>query len=87
MEVTVRKPTAEEAEQMKTNSTWECEPSEFDWSYSQSEHCLLSEGRVEVDYDGKTVSFGAGDYVVFPKGLKCVWKVMEKVRKNYYFGD
>jgi len=28
-----------------------------------------------VTYSGESVSFGAGDYVVFPKGLSCVWKV------------
>ena len=64
---------------------WSCEVSEFDWEYDQQESCLLLEGEVEVSSDIETVSFGAGDFVVFPKGLKCRWKVIKPVRKHYTF--
>jgi len=64
---------------------WSCEVSEFDWEYDQRESCLLLEGEVEVSSDIETVSFGAGDFVVFPKGLKCRWKVIKPVRKHYTF--
>ena len=64
---------------------WSCEVSEFDWEYDQQESCLLLEGEVEVSSDIETVSFGAGDFVVFPKGLKCRWKVIQPVRKHYSF--
>ena len=64
---------------------WECEVSEFDWEYDQQESCLLLEGEVEVKSDIETVKFGCGDFVVFPKGLTCKWKVIRPVRKHYSF--
>ena len=64
---------------------WECEVSEFDWEYDQRESCLLLEGEVEVKSDFETVKFGGGDFVVFPKGLKCKWRVIKPVRKHYSF--
>jgi uncharacterized cupin superfamily protein len=64
---------------------WECEVSEFDWEYDQRESCLLLEGEVEIESDFETVKFGGGDFVVFPKGLKCKWKVIRPVRKHYSF--
>ena len=64
---------------------WSCEVSEFDWEYDQQESCLLLEGGVEVSSDIETVSFGAGDFVVFPRGLKCRWKIIKPVRKHYTF--
>ena len=64
---------------------WSCEISEFDWEYDQQESCLLLEGEVEVSTSLETVKFSAGDFVVFPKGLKCKWKVIMPVRKHYSF--
>ena len=79
MEVIVRKPTVQEVTEMKSKPIWTCEVSEFDWYYDSEETCLIIEGEVVVKYGGKSVSFAAGDYVVFPKGLPCVWQV-----KKYY---
>ena len=64
---------------------WSCEVSEFDWEYSDKESCLLLDGEVEVNSKFETVRFSAGDFVVFPKGLKCYWKVVSPVRKHYTF--
>ena len=64
---------------------WTCGVSEFDWEYEQKESCLLLEGDVEVETDFETVNFSAGDFVVFPRGLKCRWKVIKPVRKHYTF--
>ena len=64
---------------------WTCEVSEFDWEYGAEESCLLLEGEVEVSSEFESVRFSAGDYVVFPKGLKCRWKVTRPVRKHYSF--
>ena len=64
---------------------WTCGISEFDWEYDQQESCLLLEGNVEVSSDIETVKFGSGDFVVFPRGLKCRWKVTSPVRKHYSF--
>jgi uncharacterized protein len=35
--------------------------------------------------DGKTVEFGKGDFVTFPKGLSCVWDIKAPVKKHYNF--
>jgi len=83
--ITVKKPTEAEKTEMKTQPVWECGVSEFDWYYDSEETCLLTQGEVTVSYDGGSVSFGAGDYVVFPKGLSCVWKVTKPVKKHYVF--
>ena len=64
---------------------WTCEVSEFDWEYDQQESCLILDGEVEVKSDFETVLFSAGDFVVFPKGLKCCWKVTSPLRKHYTF--
>jgi uncharacterized cupin superfamily protein len=85
MTVTVRKPSEQEKATMGQWPVWGCGVSEFDWFYDSEEHCLLIEGDVTVTWDGGSVSFGAGDYVVFPKGLSCVWHVKKAVRKHYRF--
>ena len=85
MDILVKKPTEQEANEMKSNPIWTCEVSEFDWHYDTSETCLILEGDVTVTYGSKSVSFSAGDYVVFPKGLSCVWQVKQPVKKHYIF--
>ena len=72
---------------MSSWPTWEKEPSEFPWHYDEQEKCLILEGEVTVETADETVSFSAGDYVIFPKGLDCTWKVKSAVRKHYQFGD
>lgn len=87
MKIEVRKPTEEEKQEMESCSIWEKEASEFPWQYDEKETCLLIKGKVEVTIeDGEKVKFGAGDYVVFPKGLKCKWKITKPVKKYYKFG-
>jgi len=85
MEILVRKPTEKEVEVMKSKPVWSCDISEFDWFYDSSETCLIIEGEVTVKYGSKSISFTAGDYVVFPKGLSCIWQVKKPVRKYYEF--
>ena len=85
MEIIVRKPIEKEVEEMKSNPVWKCAVSEFDWHYDSEETCLINEGDVTVRYGSKSVSFTAGDYVVFPKGLSCVWDVKKPVSKHYIF--
>lgn len=87
-DVIIRKPSAAEVNVCKEWPIWSCQASQFDWEYSQVEKCLILEGKVTVTDrpdTGHSVSFGAGDYVVFPNGLKCVWKVEKAVRKHYEF--
>ncbi len=86
MDIIVKKPTPEEKAAMESCPIWEKEPSEFPWHYDQQETCLVIEGRVTVDAGDDSVTFEAGDYVVFPQGLDCVWKVEQGIRKHYKFG-
>lgn len=66
---------------------WSCGVSQFPWTYDDTETCLLLEGEVTVTPEGGApVSFGAGDLVVFAKGLSCQWSVTTPVRKHYRFG-
>ena len=87
-DIVVRKPTAAEASRCKSWPTWGCEASQFDWDYDEKETCLILEGQVTVcDRPGQnSITFGPGDFVVFPQGLSCVWKVTQPVRKHYNFG-
>jgi len=85
MDITIRKPTDMEIAAMKTKPVWTCGVSEFDWSYDAEETCLIIEGDVTVKYGSKSVSFTAGDLVVFPQGLSCVWQVRKPVKKHYFF--
>jgi len=65
---------------------WECEVSEFPWTYSERESCYILKGEIEVTTDVETVSIQPGDFVVFPQGLNCRWNVKAPVRKHYNFG-
>ena len=85
MGILVRKATEEDKAKMISKPTWGCEASEFDWHYSEGEKAFLLEGEVTVTYNGGSASFGAGDYVEFPKGMSCVWKVSKPVKKHYEF--
>ena len=85
MNIIVKQPTEAEQAEILTEPVWECEISEFDWYYDSEETCLLVEGEVTVFHAGGSVSIGAGDYVVFPRGLSCVWKVTKPVKKHYMF--
>ena len=87
MKIEISKISKNEISEMDVFSwpIWSCEVSEFNWEYDQQESCLLLEGEVEVKSNIETVKFGGGDFVVFPKGLKCKWKVIRPVRKHYSF--
>ncbi len=86
-DVIVRKPTESEVKECKKWPIWTCGKSTFDWDYTQKETCLMLEGKVTVqDRPGNSsVSFGPGDLVIFPNGLKCTWHVSEAVKKHYDF--
>ena len=87
-DVAVRKLGEDEAVACEGWPVWSCGVSSFDWDYTQTETCLVIEGKVTVSdrgAKGESVSFGAGDLVVFPEGLLCVWKIEEAVRKYYSF--
>ena len=83
------KPSEEKLQKLNVKSwpIWEKEISEFPWEYDETETCYILEVDVLVTpEDGSPVSFGKGDMVVFPAGLKCIWKINKPVRKHYRFG-
>ena len=87
-DVTIHKPSDEQVQTCQSWPIWECGVSEFDWEYTQTEKCLIIEGRVTVTDDPETdqsISIGPGDYVQLPNGLKCIWKVTEPIKKHYNF--
>ena len=85
MDISVKKPSDREITAMKTKPVWTCDISEFSWHYDNEETALIVEGNVTVNYGAKSVTFGAGDLVVFPEGLSCVWQVKKPVKKHYMF--
>ena len=87
MKIQITKPSDQEIKDMDIYSwpIWTCDISEFDWEYDQKESCLLLAGSVTVQTDYEVVSFGVGDFVIFPKGLQCHWKVSAPVQKHYKF--
>jgi hypothetical protein len=85
-DVIVRKPSDAEAAECSAWPIWRCEQSTFDWAYTEKETCLLIEGKVTVSDGTDSVSFAAGDLVIFPEDLECTWRVTEPVTKYYNFG-
>lgn len=88
MEVKVEKLSQEQLKKMGVFGwpIWEKEVSRFPWSYDCIEECYFLEGEVSVETkDGKSVNFGKGDFVSFPKGLSCTWNIEKPVKKHYNF--
>ncbi len=85
--IKVVKMTEEEAERRGIGGwgIWEKEPSEFEWAYTDEEHCYIVEGGAEIRTEDGTLEIGKGDYVVFPRGLKCTWVVKNGLVKRYRF--
>ena len=78
----------EQLQKMGVNTwpIWTKEVSEFPWSYDAQETCYILEGNVEVTSDdGEKFIIGKGDFVTFPKGLSCIWKITQNIKKHYHF--
>jgi len=86
--VLVEKPTSEKLNAAKVFSwpIWTKEVSSFDWYYDEKEICYFLEGEVTLKTAEGEISFGKGDFVIFPQGLKCVWNIKKAVKKHYKFG-
>ncbi len=61
------------------------EASVFEWYYETQEECLIIEGEVMIDTPEIIYYIRKGDFVIFPKGLKCTWYIKEAVSKHYRF--
>lgn len=86
--IKIERKSEEELQRMGVFSwpIWEKEASTFDWHYDEIEQCYILEGRVRVEPKDETpIEFGPGDFVTFPKGMDCIWKVTKCVRKHYNF--
>ncbi len=88
MKIEIKNISKDELEKMNVFDwpIWSKEESEFDWHYSDKESCYILDGDVEVKTDNEIVHFKQGDFVVFPEGLNCVWKINKAVKKHYKFG-
>ena len=64
--------------------TWKKEVSTFDWSFPEQEIAYILEGDcIITPIGGLPVSFGKGDLVTFPAGLKASWQVSAPLHKHY----
>ncbi len=89
MKIKIEKPTDELLEEKGVTAwpIWTKEVCEFPWTYDEKESCLILEGQVFVTPEGgEPVEINAGDYVEFPQGMTCVWKITKDIRKHYNFG-
>ena len=84
-DIIIRKPTKEEIKTAEKWPIWEKGVSSFEWVYTEIETCLIIEGEVNISDKSGAVSFGKGDWVVFPVDLECVWNIKKAVRKYYNF--
>ena len=64
---------------------WEKEISRFSWTYSENEQCYIIDGEFTIETDEGNFSVSAGDFVIFEKGLSCVWDIRKPVKKYYNF--
>lgn len=64
--------------------TWQKEVSTFDWTFHEEEKAYILAGEcVVTPAGGAPVSFGKGDFVIFPAGLKVKWEVKQPLHKHY----
>lgn len=72
---------------VETWPVWEKGVSEFPWQYDETETCYLLTGEVEVTpQGGEPIRICKGDLAVFPRGMRCVWKIIQPLAKHYTFG-
>jgi hypothetical protein len=63
---------------------WHSTPGAWQVRYTESEMCVLSEGRVRLTgRDGRRWEFGPGEGFVVPAGFEGLWEVLEPARKFY----
>jgi uncharacterized cupin superfamily protein len=85
-DIVVSQPTAEQETTCNTWPLWRHDPDTFEWTYTDKETCLVRQGHVSIADQTDSITFQAGDMVIFPKGLVCTWTIHETVVKNFSFG-
>jgi uncharacterized cupin superfamily protein len=64
--------------------TWSKEVSVFSWVFPEQEIAYILEGECVITPEGgQPVSFGKGDLVTFPAGMKASWEVKQPLHKHY----
>lgn len=64
--------------------TWSKEISVFPWVFPEQEIAYILEGECVITPEGgQPVSFGKGDLVTFPAGMKASWEVKQPLHKHY----
>lgn len=64
---------------------WEKEISRFSWTYSGDEQCYIIDGEFTVETEDENYDVKPDDFVIFKKGLSCVWDIKKSVKKHYNF--
>ena len=65
--------------------TWQKEVSVFPWTFPEQEIAYILEGECVITPEGGTpVTFGKGDLVTFPAGMRCSWEVKQPLHKHYH---
>ena len=65
--------------------TWNKEVSVFPWFFHEQEIAYILEGECVITPEGGApVTFGKGDLVTFPAGLKASWEVKKELKKHYH---
>ena len=64
--------------------TWQKEVSTFDWTFHEQEIAYILEGEcIITPANSGPISFGKGDLVTFPAGMKASWQVKKPLHKHY----
>ena len=87
----VKKPAQSrlDALDVKKWPTWQKEVSIFDWTFHEQEIAYILEGECVITPKNGSlagnapVSFGKGDLVTFPAGMKASWQVVQPLHKHY----
>ncbi len=65
-------------------ATWQKEVSTFPWTFLEQEIAYILEGECIITPEGGSpVTFGKGDLVTFPAGIKASWQVKQPLHKHY----
>jgi len=85
MDIKISQPTAKEVREKEIAqwAIWTSDVDEFDWEYLTCEQCYILEGEVEVLVGDEIVRIQPGDFVEFPRGLRCRWHVLQPIRKHF----
>ncbi len=87
MRVEVEQLDLDELEELGVYSwpVWKHEEDKFDWYYDQTEKCLIINGNATITTEFESIDIKTGDFVIFPKGLECVWDIHSAISKHYEF--